>query len=183
MSRLPTIDPTAAADDTKLLLDGVQKKLGMTPNLFRTMANAPAVLKAYLSLSEGLSGGRFDTRSREAIALAVAGASRCDYCASSHTAFSKRLKVDDAEIDRRLNGHANDPKLDAALVFARKIVDKRGVVSDEDLAAVCSAGHDDSDIAEIVGHVAANIFTNYFNHIAQTELDFPKVDLAKGRAA
>lgn len=183
MPRLTAIDPATATGEAKELLDGVRKKLGVTPNLIRTLANAPAALKAYLATSETLAGGRFDARSREAIALTVAGANGCEYCASAHTAISKSLKVDPAEIARRLDGHAGDPKLDAALVFARKVVEKRGFVSDDDLAAVRAAGHDDSAIAEIVANVAANILTNYVNHVAETEVDFPRVDLTKAKAA
>ena len=183
MSRLIPVDPATAAGETKVLLDGVQKKLGMTPNIIRTIANAPAALKAYFAINEALTGGRFGTKTREAFALAVAGANACEYCASAHTALSKSLKVDDIEIDRRLNGHSSDPALDAALVFARKIVEKRGFVSDDDIGTVRAAGHDDGAIAEIVANVVANIFTNYVNHIAQTEIDFPRVDLTKAEAA
>lgn len=183
MPRLNAIDPATAKGETKILLDAVQKKVGMTPNLIRTIANSTAALKAYLAMGEALSGSRFDARSREAIALAVAGANACEYCASAHTAISKGLKVDDSEIRRRLDGHSADPVLDAALVFARKVVDKRGWVEDEDLRAVRAAGYDDGAIAEIVANVVANIFTNYFNHVAQTEVDFPKVDVATAGAA
>jgi uncharacterized peroxidase-related enzyme len=165
------------------MLDAVQRKLGITPNLIRTMANAPAALKAYLGFSEALSGGRLDAKSREAIALTVAGANSCEYCASAHAAVSKSLKVDDAEIGQRLDGRSRDPKLDAVLGFARKVVDTGGLVSDNDLAALRAAGHDDEVIVEIVANVAANIFTNYFNHVAQTETDFPKVQLGNRKAA
>ena len=34
----------------------------------------------------------------------------------------------------------------------------------------------DAEIAEVVAHVAVNIFSNYFNHIAATEVDFPEVE-------
>lgn len=183
MSRLPTIDPTTAIGESKELLDAVQKKLGMAPNILRIMANAPAALKAYLGLGEALSGGRFDAKSREAIALAVAGANSCEYCASAHAAVSRSLQVEEPEIAERLRGRSNEPKLDAALIFARAIVDKGGFVSDDDIAAVRTAGHDDEAIVEIVANVAANIFTNYFNHVAQTEIDFPKVALDTNQAA
>ena len=183
MPRLTPVDPATASGEAKVLLEGVQKKLGMTPNIIRTIANAPAALKAYFGINEALAGGHFDAKTREAFALAVAGANACEYCASAHTALSKSLKVDDVEIDRRLDGHSSDPALDAALVFARAVVEKRGFVSDNDIAAVRAAGHDDGAIAEIVAHVVANIFTNYVNHVAETEIDFPKVDLAKAKAA
>ena len=183
MPRLPAIDPATAAGEAKELLDAVQKKLGGTPNVVRTMANAPATLKAYLAINEALAGGRFNAKNREAFALTVAGANNCDYCAAAHTAISKNLKVDAVEIDRRLGGGSDDPQLAAALAFARQIVDKRGFVSDDDIAAVRAAGHDNGAITEIVANVVANIFTNYLNHVAQTEVDFPKVDLAKAKAA
>ncbi|MEO1092303.1 MAG: carboxymuconolactone decarboxylase family protein [Pseudomonadota bacterium] len=183
MPRLTPVDPATATGEAKELLDGVKKKLGMTPNVIRTIANAPSALQAYLAINETLAKGRFDAKTREAFALAVAGANACEYCASAHTALSKSLKVDDIEIARRLDGHSNDPALDAALVFASTVVEKRGLVSDDDVAAVRAAGHDDGAIAEIVANVVANIFTNYVNHIAETEIDFPKVELAKTKAA
>jgi len=36
------------------------------------------------------------------------------------------------------------------------------------------AGFSDGEIAEIIAHVALNIFTNYFNNTAEVEVDFPK---------
>ena len=183
MTRLPAVDPATATGETKALLDAVQSKLGMTPNVIRTLGNSPAALKAYLGFGEALSTGRFNAKEREAIALTTAGANSCEYCASAHTALSKMLKVDDGEIDRRLDGHSSDPKLDAALVFARKITDKRGFVSDDDITAVRTAGYDDGALTEIVANVVANTFTNYINHVAETEIDFPKADLVEPKAA
>lgn len=183
MPRLHAVDPAAAAGKAKDLLDAVRNKLGITPNLLRTMANRPAVLEAYLKFSEALGGGAFDAKTREAIALTVAGENTCDYCASAHTAFSKSLKVEDAEIVRRLNGRSADPTLDAILRFTRMVVEKRGLVDDADIAAVRAAGVDDAGIAEIVGNVALNLLTNYTNHVADTEIDFPKVETRSRDAA
>jgi len=59
------------------------------------------------------------------------------------------------------------------LVFARKIVQDRGVVTDEDVEQLRRAGYTDGEIGEIVANVALNLFTNDFNHVAATELDFP----------
>ncbi|MCK0104594.1 carboxymuconolactone decarboxylase family protein [Pseudohalocynthiibacter sp. F2068] len=183
MPRLNAIDPATASGDAKELLDGIKKKIGMTPNLFKTMANAPAVLMAHLAFGDALSGGRFDAQAREAIALTVAGANSCEYCTSAHAAISKSLKVDGDEIERRYNGRSGDPKLDGALIFARQIVDKRGFVTNEDIANVRSAGHDDGAIVEIVANVATNLFTNYFNHVAETVVDFPAVEFEQSKAA
>ena len=72
MSRLNMIDPQQAEGKQKELLDSVQKRLGMTPNLVRVFANSPGVLQGYLGLNEGLGEVTLDTKVREQIALAVA---------------------------------------------------------------------------------------------------------------
>lgn len=176
MSRIQAVDPATTNGRARELLDGVQQKLGITPNLMRVMANQPAVLDAYLQVGEALGKGSFDIKTREAIALAVAGANDCGYCASAHSAISKGLKVDTAEIEARLAGSSSDPRLAAGLAFARAIVAKRGEVSDADVGAVRAAGYSDGEIVEIVANVSANILTNYLNHVAATEIDFPQVD-------
>ena len=48
------------------------------------------------------------------------------------------------------------------------------MVEDADIAAVRDAGFGNAEIAEIVAHVALNIFTNNFNNFAGTTIDFPK---------
>lgn len=175
MSRLNVVDPASATGKAAELLSTVKASLGTAPNLTKVMANQPAVLDAFLAIGGALSNGAFDAKTREAIALTVAGANGCDYCASAHSAISESLKVDPKEIERRLLAQSDDSKLQALLMFAKTIVDKRGLVSDADIAAVKRAGHDDAAITEVTAHVAANIFTNYINHVADTEIDFPIV--------
>ena len=183
MPRIQPVDPAAVEGKAKTLLDGVHQALGMTPNLMRTMANAPAVLDAYLGFNKALSGGRLSAPLREQIALTVAGANGCEYCAAAHTALGTRLGLDAAELATNLDGHSSDAKIAAALDFALAIVGKRGWVDDGDLARVRAAGYGEGEVAEIVAAVAYNTFSNYFNHVAQTEVDFPAVAVATKVAA
>ena len=76
MSRIETINPTNATGKAKELLDAVKSKLGMTPNMMRSMANSPAVLDAYLKFSGSLGSGDLPAKTREQIALAVGQANR-----------------------------------------------------------------------------------------------------------
>jgi uncharacterized peroxidase-related enzyme len=175
MPRLDAVNPETATGEAKTLLDGVQKNLGATPNLMRTMALSPAVLNGYLSFSGALGKGRLSQRLREQIALAVAEANGCDYCLSAHSAVGKMAGLSEEEIERNRSGESSDPRTEAALVFARKLVQERGWVQDDDLETVRSAGFDEGETAEIVANVALNLFTNYFNHVAETEVDFPRV--------
>jgi uncharacterized peroxidase-related enzyme len=177
MSRLPAIQADAAAGKTKQLLDAVQAKLKMTPNMTRIMANSPAVLDAYLSFSGALSAGVLDPKLREEIALEVGEQNACQYCVSAHTAIGKMTGLSDGEIDDARDAKSKSAKHAAALRFAREIVAKKGLATDADLEAVRHAGFSDGELAEIIAHVALNIFTNYFNNTAGVEVDFPKIAL------
>ena len=183
MTRIKQIDPANAQGKTKQLLDGVQTSLGMTPNIMRALANSPAALEAYVGLLKSLDGASIDAKTRESIALATSGAYGCDYCAAAHTALGKMQGLSDAEAHENLYGRSSDPDRAAVLQFSRAIVEKRGWVNDLDLERARQAGLGDREITEIVATVATTIFSNYFNHIAQTEVDFPAVKIGPKRAA
>lgn len=183
MPRMNPISDDQAPESAKALFDGIRKKVGMVPNIYRVMANEPAVLAANLAMNEALAGGSFNAKTREAIALATAGANDCGYCASAHTAISKSLNVVDHEIENRLLGLSDDPKLQAVLQFALAVIEERGFASSAQIDAAKAAGLSDAEIMETVGNVVANIFTNYVNHIAETDIDFPVVTLNSRRAA
>ena len=157
------------------LLDGVKKTLGGTPNLFTTLANSPAALGVFVNSLGALSSSKLSGAVREQIALTVAGQNGCDYCASAHTALGKLHRVDESELHQNLTAKSSDARTQAALTFAKEIVELRGHVSDDSLAAIRAAGYSEGEIVDIVAVVAVNIFTNYFNHIAGTEVDFPLV--------
>jgi uncharacterized peroxidase-related enzyme len=181
MSRIPippTIESAPAA--SRPLLEAVKKQLGAAPNLFRLVANSPAALEGYLGLNGALNKGALPAPTRERIALAVAEINGCDYCLSAHTYLGKNVaKLDDAEMTANRAGSSTDPRADAAVRFAAKVVRQRGHVSEDDLRAVKAAGYDDGQIIEIVLHVALNTLTNYVNEVAKTEIDFPVVTARK----
>lgn len=183
MPRLKAIETTEADPRTKELLEGVQKKLGMTPNVMKTMANSPAVLEAYLGFSGALGKGTLPAKLREQIALTVGELNRCEYCLSAHSAVGKMVGLSDEEIADSRRGVSPDRKTEAVLQFASKVVTERGWVSDDDVAALRAAGTTDAELAEIVAAVALNTFSNYFNHVAAPEVDFPEVDAPANKPA
>lgn len=67
----------------------------------------------------------------------------------------------------------SDAKLEALLSVARQIAADAGEVSDEVWDAALAAGWSETDLADLFVYVIANIYTNYFNHLADTELDLP----------
>jgi uncharacterized peroxidase-related enzyme len=174
MSRLQQIAPETAGARARTLLDAVKSKLGLVPNMMRAMANAPTVLDGYLQFSGALSRGTLSARVREQLSLAVAQVNGCDYCLAAHSAIGKAVGLTAEQIHDSRLGTAVDPRADALIRFAVKVAEARGRVSDADLAEVREAGFGDAAIAEVVAHVALDVFTNYFNNVARTDLDFPK---------
>src|SRR5215472_946365 len=175
MSRLKIPSREQSPVASKPLLEVVEKQLGVVPNLFRLLGLSPAALEAYVSSNSAL-GKTLDVKTRERIALAIAQFNSCDYCLSAHTYLGLNLaKLDDAEVRRNRQGHSDDVKADAAVVFARRVAESRGRVSDAELAAVKAAGYSEAHVIEIVANVAINVLTNFVNNVACTDIDFPAV--------
>ena len=178
MARINALSPDATTGKSKELFDAIQGKLGMVPNMMRTMGNSPAVLNGYLSLSGALNDSSIGGKLNELIALTVANANGCDYCNAAHSYIGEKLVgIDVASIDSARFGQSQDAKIEAALTFAKEVVATRGQVANSDIDEVKAAGYNDAQVAEIVAAVALNIFTNYFNNVAETVVDFPKVAL------
>ena len=178
VSILKAIDPAVTTGKTKQLFDALQQKLGMVPNLTKVLANSPAALNAYLGFSGALSEGKLSAKTREQIAVAVANINTCDYCLSAHNALGKLAGLGADDLSLAQSAEAHDPKTAAALRFAAKVVRERGILPVSEVESLRAAGYSDGEIVEIVAAVALNIFTNYFNHIAGTEIDFPLVKTA-----
>jgi AhpD family alkylhydroperoxidase len=113
----------------------------------------------------------------EKLAVEIGELNSCQYCVSAHTAIGKMTGLTDEEIQEARMGRSYSGKETAALKFAQELVTKRGRTTDADMEALRSSGFSDGEIAEIIAHVALNIFTNYFNNAAEVEVDFPKVAL------
>jgi len=109
--------------------------------------------EGYLGLSNALADGGLTPTVREHIELALGEPNGCQHCVRG----------------------------EAALTFARPLLEQRGDISDADVARVRGAGWSEPEVPGIIAHVALNVFTNYFDLTAGTEIDFPKVPLGAVR--
>lgn len=177
---MPTIHPLEISDAdqvTAATLNAVKAKLGGVPNLFATLANSPAALHGYLQLSETLGAGRLNIRQREIVALATAQENSCGYCLSAHSLLAKAAGLSEDEIRLARTGTASNARDAAIATFARQLVRSRGRLDGTAVANARAEGLTDDLILEIIANVALNVLTNYTNHVAQTEIDFPRVEL------
>ena len=179
MVRIASIDPASATGHAKELLDATQKQLGRVPNLYGSMARSPTALAAYLSFRGTLVKGVLSSHMMERIALLTAAVNDCGYCVSAHTLRGSKIGMTADDLAATQKAQSGHPKDAAALQFVVALIEQRGQIADDDFAAIKSFGWTDEEVGEIVGHVALNVFSNYFNHVAAPELDFPAVAVAR----
>jgi len=172
----PLIDPASAQGQTKELLDTTQRQLGRVPNLYRAMANAPAALDGYLAMRNALVKGQLNVQDRERLALLVAQENGCAYCVSAHTLRGSKIGLTEEDLVRTRAGESDDPRTAALLKFTQEVVRRRGSVSEDTRDEAEAAGLTAVELGEAVAHVALNVLSNYFNHVAEPELDFPLVE-------
>ncbi|MET0778046.1 MAG: carboxymuconolactone decarboxylase family protein [Pseudomonas mandelii] len=171
MSRIAPLNLEHATDTTRPLLEGVQKKIGFLPNVFKTLANAPAVLSAYLQQSVALGKTSLSAPEKEAVFLATSQVNGCDYCLAAHTVFAGKAGLSAQDIVSARHGQLN-----AFATLARQITESRGHLSNEQIEAARAAGITDAKIVEVVAHIASQTLTNYLNNLALTDIDFPAID-------
>ena len=183
MSTIAPIEPATATGEAADLLAQVQKTFGLIPNMTKVMANSPALLKGYLSLSGALGGGVLPAGVREQLAIATAEYNGCEYCLSAHTYIGASIaKVEPLELEKARSGHSDDKHTEALLTLSGTIARGRAQVSESALATARAAGVTDAEIGEVVGHLALNVLTNYFNILAGVENDWPVVTPAQPAA-
>jgi uncharacterized peroxidase-related enzyme len=170
MARIPALSIGQAPASAQTSLHAVEKAMGFLPNMFKTLAHSPAAVGAYLQAQQQLAKGELRAPEREIVALAVSQVSECEYCLAAHSLFAGKAGLSEDEIRAARNGEGS-----AIAQLASRIAQKRGRVSDADLAAARAGGLTDSKIVEIVAVAAQLTFTNYLNNLAATDVDFPAV--------
>jgi uncharacterized peroxidase-related enzyme len=175
MPRSAAVKPEHVPPECKPTLDAFTKNIGFTPNMMTTFAQSPIAFNAWAVLLGSLSKA-LDVKTRDSIGLVVSEVNGCNYCLTVHSFTADHMaKLPASEIILARKGHASDPKRDAAVQFARKVIETRGKVSDADLKAVRDAGYTDANVIEIVALVAMYSLTNFLNNVFDPEKDFPAV--------
>jgi len=175
MPRSTALKPEQVPADSKPTLDAITKSIGFTPNMMAIFAQSPIAFNSWATLLGSLSK-TLDVKTRDSIGLAVSEVNGCNYCLTIHSYTAEHLaKLPADEIILARKGHASDPKRDAAVRFARKVIETRGQIGEADLQAVRDAGYTDANIIEIVALVAMYSLTNFFNNVFDPEKDFPAV--------
>lgn len=176
MSRLNTVNVADAPEESAALFAAIKKAVGKVPNAYAAIGtSAPNVLAHVLQTGAVLKQGQLSGLELEAINLAVSEASQCDYCLAAHTVTGKMAGYTAEQIQQiRKGGLEGDAKTDALVKFALALVKTSNTLPAEAVSKVKDAGYSDRQIVEAILAVSAILFTNMFNRVNDTVLDFPK---------
>ena len=173
MKNLKPLSSDEANDESREIFESLKAKMGKVPNIYATIGNSSKALKGILDLNNTLSDGEFNGKEVETIALAVAQVNECNYCLAAHTTVGKMQGLSEDETLEIRTGDIKDEKLKALSDLAKQITLTRGNPDPEYINKFFGAGYNKAALAELIGFVAVNTITNYTNHIAETDLDFP----------
>ncbi|MBF0123271.1 MAG: carboxymuconolactone decarboxylase family protein [Candidatus Omnitrophica bacterium] len=174
MSVINPVSLETASFDQKKILEGIKAKMGKVPNIYATIVHSPTTLEAMMGYSVGLKKGVLTPQEIESIALAVAQKNSCDYCLAAHTLMGKAAGLSPEDMLLARKEAAADPKRQVLVKLAVEITETKGRPTHKSLEAFRKAGYSDAALVEVVAWVTFNIFTNYINHVAETEIDFPE---------
>ncbi len=104
MSQFTLHTPDSAPEAARALLQDTREKMGFVPNLYAHLANAPAVLEAYLGLGAQFDKTSFSPVERQIVLLTVSVENGCEFCVAAHSMIARKMaRVPDAVVDALRN--------------------------------------------------------------------------------
>lgn len=156
------------------IMQKTKDAMGFIPNMYRLMANNPALLDAYTySYHSFRKNAGFTPIEQEVVFLSVAYENKCSYCMGAHSFVADKMSKVPAHVTNaiREGKEISDHKLNALSLFSRAITRSRGKVTKEELDSFLNAGYNKEQVLGVIAGVGIKTFSNYFNHIAHTPLD------------
>ncbi|MEV6148901.1 carboxymuconolactone decarboxylase family protein [Nonomuraea sp. NPDC052129] len=169
MRRLAPLDPAAAPEKSRELLNDIISRRGGVGDMVATMAHSPALLQGYLDLSRAMKRVKLPRALSEKISLAVQEWIGCGHCLQAHAEGGRAAGLSESDIALARQGTSTDAREAALIALAVRVLAEPSAITDEDVAEVRAHGWSDRIVAEIVGVVALNLLTGAFNLLVGLE--------------
>jgi uncharacterized peroxidase-related enzyme len=175
MSRLFNPPVSDATGHAAQLFTAIKGAIGKVPNAYAAVGgNSPVALEAALNLDAALRKSSLSAKEIEVVKLAVSQDAQCDYCLAAHSMMAGKIGLGADVIKNVRHGNpSGDAKFDALATFVHTVVTTSGDVPGAVVIAVKEAGYSDAQIVDTLLAIASITFTNLFNRVNVTELDFP----------
>jgi uncharacterized peroxidase-related enzyme len=128
---------------------------GFVPDVFKLVSTRPDMLGTFVAGYRSMfDGGHLPRDAKEVIAITVARAASCQYCATAHDAMLRLLGTDTRYADAVAGGTLDDPAIPAEIrvlaELARDITQHAYRITPDDLDRVRAHGWDRPQLLEAV---------------------------------
>jgi uncharacterized peroxidase-related enzyme len=160
-----------AAEKIKPVFDGMEKKLGTVPNVFRAMAHNPEMLEAFLALNATLPKTKLDGKLRELAYIKTSELNGCDYCLHHHRALGKKAGLNDRQVSETAHFETSDAYNEMqreVMLYAEEVT--RHINVDDALVDRIKQKLGDRELVELAMTVGIANFTNRVTETLRLEL-------------
>jgi AhpD family alkylhydroperoxidase len=164
----------SAPERSKAALQQLQSAFGMLPNIAAAMATSPVLIDSLVGLFQKVHGGSFTEAQVQTVLLTDAVTNACTWAVAFHTALALKEGLSPTDVQAIREGRSpKDAKLSALSSLAKTMIEKRGLLNDQDVDGFIAAGFGKDHVLEVIGIVAASTITNYTGSITKPPLEPP----------
>jgi alkylhydroperoxidase family enzyme len=163
----------SAPEGSKEALGRLEQNIGFVPNLAATIGESPTALQGFVALQSALRGGSALTAvEREIVGLTVSYTNNSRYSMAAHSTFASGAGAE-SEVVTALRSGADlpVPRLEALHAFTRRLLDSRGHLPENELAAFLAAGYSHEHALEVIAQLSYTTFANFAANLADTPVD------------
>ena len=172
MASFPVHTIDSAPEGSKPALRQLQSTFGMLPNILGAMSTSPVLINSLVGLFQNVHGGSFTEAQIQAILLTDAVTNACAWAVAFHTALALKQRLDPEDVQAIREGRLpRDGKLAALSALAKTLIEKRGLLDDQDVDRFIAAGFGKDHALEVIAAVAASTITNYTASITNTPME------------
>lgn len=172
MNDFKVYDITNAPSESRVDLEKIKLNHGNVPNVYAVMAESPSLLKGHIALKELFNKATFSKQDRKLVLLTISRELGSPYDIAVHSGAAEKHNVPADVIEAvRAGTPLKDKKLQSLRAFTAAVVQKRGVLAENDVKDFLAAGYTRANILEIVLAIGMVSLTAYTNQVASTPLD------------
>lgn len=180
---IPPIDDAHVDDDVAGIFKEIHKYYGFVPNLYKTLAHYPPLLKAnWQKIRAVMGGGPLSAKIKEAIAVTISQANDCEYCVRIHSGMLKNLQVPEEEVQALLQLNLDkvcflDNKEKALVMFTHKVNTSAPMIEKEDIRGLQEVGASNAEIIHALG--VMEVYISYNKVLVALRVEMERRDRVK----
>ncbi|MCF7533634.1 carboxymuconolactone decarboxylase family protein [Pseudomonas petrae] len=172
MTHFPVYTLDTAPERSRPALSGLAQAFGRVPGVAGVMASSSQLINGLVAVFGQVHGGSFTEAEIQVLLLTNAVTNSAAWAVAFHSFLGLKEGLTEADVEAiRQRQLPQDARLAALSRLARALIEHRGQVDDQAIAAFLEAGFDQALLLEVILVEAASTMTNYTASVARLTLD------------